>query len=275
MFSPPNKNYHKSKLIQETIFSKKEILKLEEFIEKRDYTGALALLEFERNCEKSINDTDLWIGYSAFHLGDFNKALEEYNKLSENCSINSEVLLYVACCYYFLGKKENALKLVNNCSPCPLQKRLFFYLTNLFNHEKRIINLNMLDDSAEDQLCLASLHFLRNNYKHAKEIYQKIMSTNRDYIALNYYLALCCYQLDETDLALEFINYYIHCYPDSASALNLKIAINFKCFGKIKEPDLKELQDLYSSPLKTTNDLIKHNLVVFRNGEGAIQVISL
>jgi intraflagellar transport protein 56 len=48
---------------------------------------------------------------------------------------------------------------------------------------------------------------------------------------------------------------------------------NYKlCDGKMVEADLKSLQDvLNSAPIE--NDLLNHNIVVFRNGEGALQVL--
>uniref|UniRef100_A0A8C3I9Z2 Intraflagellar transport protein 56 n=1 Tax=Chrysemys picta bellii TaxID=8478 RepID=A0A8C3I9Z2_CHRPI len=45
---------------------------------KRDFTGAIALLEFKRHVGEQDEDTGLWIGYCAFHLGDYKRALEDY-----------------------------------------------------------------------------------------------------------------------------------------------------------------------------------------------------
>ena len=42
--------------------------------------------------------------------------------------------------------------------------------------------------------------------------------------------------------------------------------------GKAAEQELKSLQDQTTSSFTFGKDLIKHNLVVFRNGEGALQV---
>ena len=43
--------------------------------------------------------------------------------------------------------------------------------------------------------------------------------------------------------------------------------------GKAAEQELKSLQDQTTSSFTFGKDLIKHNLVVFRNGEGALQVL--
>ena len=44
--------------------------------------------------------------------------------------------------------------------------------------------------------------------------------------------------------------------------------------GKAAEQELRTLQDQTSSSFTFGKDLIEHNLVVFRNGEGALQVLA-
>ena len=57
--------------------------KLEEYIKTRDYTGALALLEFNRKVgEDDELHTLLRIGYCAFHLGQYQKAFDRYQEVS-------------------------------------------------------------------------------------------------------------------------------------------------------------------------------------------------
>ncbi|XP_029769868.1 intraflagellar transport protein 56-like [Terrapene carolina triunguis] len=54
----------------------KKVPQLEELLAQRDFTGAIALLEFKRHVGEQDEDTDLWIGYCAFYLGDYKRALE-------------------------------------------------------------------------------------------------------------------------------------------------------------------------------------------------------
>uniref|UniRef100_A0A8B9F460 Intraflagellar transport protein 56 n=2 Tax=Psittaciformes TaxID=9223 RepID=A0A8B9F460_9PSIT len=54
----------------------KKVPQLEELLALRDFTGAIALLEFKRQVGEQEEDTDLWMGYCAFHLGDYKRALE-------------------------------------------------------------------------------------------------------------------------------------------------------------------------------------------------------
>ncbi len=51
---------------------------LDTFIQNGDFTGAIALLEFERRAGTETPMTLPWLGYSAFHLGDYKKALNAY-----------------------------------------------------------------------------------------------------------------------------------------------------------------------------------------------------
>lgn len=51
----------------------KKMPRLEEFVEKRDYTGAITLLEFKRSTGEEEETTLPWLGYCAFHAGDYQK----------------------------------------------------------------------------------------------------------------------------------------------------------------------------------------------------------
>jgi intraflagellar transport protein 56 len=93
-------------------------------------------------------------------------------------------------------------------------------------------------------------------------------------LALNVYVALCYYKLDYYDVSQEVLSAYLHQYPDSATALNLKACNHFRLYnGKAAEAELKTLQDVASPSFVFAQDLVKHNLVVFRNGQGALQVL--
>merc|ERR1719450_877747 len=59
-----------------------KITKLEEYIKKRDYTGASALLEFNRKAgDENEIESLLWIGYCAFHLANYQRAVEAYQEI--------------------------------------------------------------------------------------------------------------------------------------------------------------------------------------------------
>ncbi|KAL7057214.1 hypothetical protein AAHC03_019178 [Spirometra sp. Aus1] len=100
------------------------------------------------------------------------------------------------------------------------------------------------------------------------------MLDNREFLALNVYLGLCYYKIDYYDVSQEVLGLYLQHNPDSATAVNLKACINYRLYnGKIAEAELKALQESSSQSFTYAKDLIQHNLVVFRNGEGALQVL--
>jgi hypothetical protein len=62
----------------------------------------------------------------------------------------------------------------------PLQNRLLFHLSHKFNDEKRLMGYHAnLKDVIEDQLSLASIHYLRSHYQEAIDIYKRILLDNR------------------------------------------------------------------------------------------------
>ena len=129
-----------------------------------------------------------------------------------------------------------------------------------------------LQDVFEDQLTLASIHYLRNHYQEAVDIYKRLLLENREYLALNVYIAMCYYKLDYFDVSQEVLSIYLQSNPDSAIAINLQACNHFKLYnGKAAETEIKKLlEDPTQYPF--SEDLIKHNVAVFRNGEGALQI---
>uniref|UniRef100_A0A8B9QY12 Intraflagellar transport protein 56 n=1 Tax=Anas platyrhynchos TaxID=8839 RepID=A0A8B9QY12_ANAPL len=229
----------------------KKVPQLEELLALRDFTGAIALLEFKRHVGEQEEDTDLWIGYSAFHLGDYKRALEEYEALTKKTDCNPDVWVNLACTYFFLGMYTQA-------EQAALKGEIVFQR----NDEKKLMSSHQnLQDITEDQL-------------KAIDIYKRILLDNREYLALNVYVALCYYKLDYYDVSQEVLAVYLQQVPDSTIALNLKACNHFRLYnGKAAEAELKNLTDSASSSFEFGKELIKHNLVVFRGGEGALQVL--
>lgn len=63
---------------------------------------------------------------------------------------------------------------------CSNRNRLLFHLSHKFGDEKRLMNYHQnLQDVIEDQLSLASIHYLRSHYQEAIDIYKRILLENR------------------------------------------------------------------------------------------------
>ena len=204
--------------------SKKQLPKLDDFLSKRDYMGAMSLLEFQRNSGQGTDQTDLWIGYCAFHVGDYKRALLEYEALASKGGGSKEVHICLACTYFYLGMYQEAEKAAEKADKGQLRTRLRFHLAHKFGDEKKLMSFHQeLEDIIEDQLSLASIHYLRSHYQEAIDIYKRILLDNREYLALNVYVALCYYKLDYYDVSQEVLAVYLQHFPDSAIAINLKV----------------------------------------------------
>lgn len=253
----------------------KKIPKLEEYVSQRDYMGAMTLLEFKRSVGEREEELDLWIAYCAFHLGDYKRAMEEYSSLSLKEGSHSDVWVGLSCTCFFLGMYKESEEAALKAPKSRLQNRLLFHLAHKFNDEKKLMNFHQnLQDVTEDQLSLASIHYMRSHYQEAIDIYKRILLDNREFLALNVYVALCYYKLDYYDVSQEVLAVYLQHVPDSTIALNLKACNHFRLYnGKAAEAELKTLIDIASTSFDFAKELIRHNLVVFRGGEGALQVL--
>jgi len=287
----------------------KKVPELAGLLEARDYMGAVTLLEFERKMfidqkqasgwkdkgggadsyewveggniplteeEKEADHTRLmWIGYCAFHLGDYRKALDTYQQIIQAGSDDQTLLSYQSCCLMGLGWFQEAEEKANQGPASPLQTRLLFHLAHRLNDENKLMMYHQkLCDTTPDQLSLASIHYLRNHFQEATDIYKRLLLENRDYTALNVYVALCYYKLDYYDVSLEILAAYLQVHPDSSIALNLKACNQFRLYdGKAAEAELAPLTKDAVSIDKIESALVRHNMVVFQQGERALQIL--
>ena len=157
-----------------------------------------------------------------------------------------------------------------------LKNRLMFHLAHKMGDENSIMQYHQaLTNSVEDELSVAAMHYLRNHFEEATETYKKLLLENKDFHALNVYVALCYYKLDYYDVSLEILAVYLGINPHSITGINLKACNHYQLYnGKAAEAELRVLQNnSHSGNVFQDNDLLKHNLVVFRGGENALQVL--
>lgn len=72
---------------------------------------------------------------------------------------------------------NDAQSIVDEIPNNPLKIKLLFHLAHKLNDEDRLLELhNSLSlNTVEDQLSLASMHYLRAHYQDAIDIYKKIL----------------------------------------------------------------------------------------------------
>ena len=250
---------------------------LAEFLTKRDYTGAITLLEFKRQSNPSDVTNLEWLAYSYFHSGDPKKALDTYKDLLRMGNDPDPTYhTFAAACLFYLGRYKDAEEEALMGPSTKLQTRILFHCAHKFNDESKLMMYHQqLSDSTEDHLSLASIHYLRSHFQEATDIYKRLLLENREHLALNVYVALCYCKLDYYDVSLEILAVYLQSHPDSALAINLKACNHFRLYnGKAAETELKALEEYTGAGGSfTDNDLIRHNLVVFRGGDDALQVL--
>ena len=102
--------------------AQKKIPTLEKFLTDRDYTGAMSLLDFQRNSGKGSANVNLWLAYSAFHAGEYKRAMHEYEAMRDegmkgwSKAAIRDTLINLACCYFYLGMYTESEKVGLFCS---------------------------------------------------------------------------------------------------------------------------------------------------------------
>jgi intraflagellar transport protein 56 len=265
-----------------------ELYNFEEYIQKTDFSGAKAVLENKRRNGDTRLETTLWIAYCNAHLGDYAEALKEYkklfNKAAGNVQIPSFVGVLMGVCYFMLGMYEDAKTTVektrDKCDESyqKLATRILFHASHKLNLPDEILRCSAkFKDEIDDKISVAAMHFLRGNYQDALNIYKDHLKQNcgsTGYLALNVYVALCYYKMDFFDVSQEVLQVYLDENPDSAIACNLKASNYYRLFSaKHAEQELRRVSEISSPHYSYCRELINHNLCVFKNGEGAQQVL--
>lgn len=164
---------------------------------------------------------------------------KEYERLLEKDKNKApgEVRTYLACCLFMLGMYKKAEELSMQGPRSPLQVRLLFHVSHKMTDEDRLMSLHQqLQDVLPDQMSLASMHYMRNHYQEAIDIYKRYLLENRQFWALNVYIALCYYKLDYYDISQEVLAGYLQHFPDSATGINLKACNHYRLYnGKAAE----------------------------------------
>lgn len=166
----------------------------EEYLLRRDYTGARTLIEFQGLSGHSADEVALWVAFCNFHLGDYARAMDQYSQIRDRVEgertsttmpaeskstgtddIHVQADLNVAVCMFYLGMYAESQQLVERIPNSPLKVRLLFHLSHKLSDEERLMELHgTLRDVSEDQLSLAGLHYLRGHYQEAIDIYKRV-----------------------------------------------------------------------------------------------------
>lgn len=176
---------------------------LEQFIFSRDYTGALALLEFRLKCQDGdTKDLLLWIGYCSFHLGNFKRAEDAYKELLDAHDVGREIYLYIAACYFFQQMYDESEKEAFKGSDSSLKVRLLFNIAHRTADEAKLMEYHrQLQDKKDDQLSLAAVHYLRSHHQEVRVASPSIAARRyRSFYSLTHrqriYTKDCCSKIE-------------------------------------------------------------------------------
>jgi intraflagellar transport protein 56 len=247
------------------------------FIENRDYTGAQTFITFLRD-ELNLPYTKefaLWHGYSLFHSGQYYDAIQVYEKLLKSDSTDPVLHLYIASCYYYNQEFAEARQSALRGPESDLRTRLIFHIAHQLNDEQELLHAHsQLVGTLENQLSLAAIHYMRSHYQDAVDVYQRLLLQHSDFTALNVYIAMCQFKLEEFDPSNEAVDLYLSGNSDSAIALNLKSCDYFRLFGQdIAESQLLQIRKFSSAAYDFVDSLVTHNLCVFANGVDGFTIL--
>ena len=156
-----------------------ELPTLEKLISKRDFLGAITLLQVTKT---AANDplSHEWLAYCYFHAGQYARALQVYETLSAAPEPNPLHKVYAAACQYYTGNYNEAQKLAAEAQQCPLATRIRMHCAHALGDEEQLVELhgNVSKTDLEDQLSLAAVHFRRSHFQEATDIYKRILLEN-------------------------------------------------------------------------------------------------
>ena len=246
-------------------------------IESRDYSGSATFIDFiiDELHLPYTKDLALWKGYSLFHLGDYTKAIDVYNQLLKEDPDDTNLYLYIASCLYYNQEFDEAQMYSEKGPSCDFRTRLLFHIAHKRDDDQQLLKSHSeLVGTLENQLSLAAIHYMRTHYQDAIEIYERILQQHPDFIALYVYIAMCQYKLDLFQEANDSVDQYLAVNSDSAVGLNLKACAYLRLFeASIAESQILQIQKFSSATYSFVDTLIKHNVVVFHNGEDGFTVL--
>lgn len=186
------------------------------------------------------------------------------------------VPVYLAACHFFLGEYTEADTLARKAPSCKLLTRLRFHLAHVMGDEAGVLEQHQqLEDVLEDQLSLASIHYLRQHYQESIDIYKHLLIDDSSLLALNVYVAMCYYKLEYYDMSQELLSVYLNQDPTSFTAVNLKACNYYRLFNnQAAEKELSTFTEKASADFSFGIDILNHNMAVFRGGMGAVQVFT-
>jgi len=86
----------------------------------------------------------------------------------------------MAACYFSLAMYKEAKEKAQEAEDCHLKTRLMLHLAQKEEDEDTLMDIHgKLEETIENQLSLASIHYLRMDFQSSIDIYKRILLENR------------------------------------------------------------------------------------------------
>lgn len=180
---------------------------LDDYLNPRDYQGALALLDFSNK-----KDKELWKAYCFFHNGDFEGARKVYENLIHSSTTThgirkdslqcQDVCLYLACCDFHLKRYDDArTSIAEYRGESPLKSRLVLLLKKkgftMDSHDIEQPNRvgGGSDEYVPSEMFKAAMLYADCNFQEAAETYKNILRLHPEFLALHVFVAMCYFKM--------------------------------------------------------------------------------
>jgi intraflagellar transport protein 56 len=224
----------------------------------------------------------LWRGYCYSRLGgrtNYNLAKDAYLELLsgnfDGYDIPDVTCFFLAIVYFHLGQYSDTEEMTLLCEQhSELKSRILLHMAQKTKDETKLAKHRLdLSDAKDDVLSAAAVEFaFRHRYQEAVDVYRSILiASNVDDVALYVYTAMALFNMGRHEQSLEALSIYCQTQTNSVIAANLKACNMFHLYNC--KAALHVLDALCDGKAKDENDLIRHNTIVFNDGEKALQVL--
>ena len=249
------------------------------FVEERDYVGALTLLDSGVVDNLTDVDKSLWMACLSSRLGKHNNAKDVYLELLSSSSddVPKSTNLFLAIAYLYLGQYNEAehIALSNDDEDSnELKTRILLQVAAKTRCETKIAEYRQMlsETSKEDKLASSAVDFsIRHRYEDCIETYKSILAADADNLALYVYSAMALFKMGLFEESLQAFSVYTQANSGSAIAANLQACCAYHL--RNKQAALEVLDAQCDIKTMNENDLVRHNSVVFKNGERALQIL--
>jgi len=246
------------------------------FLEERDYVGARTLLDAEQVDNLTDVDKSLWMAYLSSRLGNYDNAKDVYLELLSSSSedVPKSTNLFLAIAYLYLGQYNEAEQIASSNDhedSNELKTRILLQVAVKTRNETKIAEYRQLlsETSKEDKLASSAIDFsIRHRYEDCIETYKSILTSDADNLTLYVYSAMALFKMGLHEESLQALSVYTQTNPGSTNATNLQAC----CMYHLRNNEAA-LEVLDAQCTMNENDLVRHNSVVFKNGEGALQIL--